>query len=239
MKLIFLGTRGNIEARTRRHNKHSSLCIVYRRRRVMIDCGLDWLGKIGRVAPDAIIITHAHPDHADGLKKGASCPVYATKDSWQVMRRFPIDDKRIVKPYRPLNIAGITFKAFPVVHSLRAPAVGYRVTAGKATFFYVPDLISIVRRKAALANVQIYIGDGATIVRPIVRMRGDIPMGHTTIKAQLQWCQKEGISRAIFTHCGSQLVKGDERVLGAKVRAIAKECGVRVSIAHDGMEVLL
>ena len=34
----------------------------------MIDCGLDWLGKFEKLQPDAIVLTHAHPDHAWGLK---------------------------------------------------------------------------------------------------------------------------------------------------------------------------
>ena len=69
MKLLFLGTRGEIEARTRRHRMHSSLLVSYRSTRVMIDCGLDWLGKFERLRPSAIVLTHAHPDHALGPEK--------------------------------------------------------------------------------------------------------------------------------------------------------------------------
>ena len=32
----------------------------------MIDCGADWLKRLPCVAPTAIVITHAHPDHAFG-----------------------------------------------------------------------------------------------------------------------------------------------------------------------------
>ena len=41
MKLTFLGTRGEIEARTRQHRMHSSVLVSYRGAKVMIDCGLD------------------------------------------------------------------------------------------------------------------------------------------------------------------------------------------------------
>ncbi len=51
MKLTFLGTRGEIEART-----------------------------LERQRPAAIVVIHAHPDHAWGLRDGAPCPVWATED---------------------------------------------------------------------------------------------------------------------------------------------------------------
>lgn len=69
MKLTFLGTRGNIEARTDRHRKHTSLEVSYRRKRVMIDCGGDWRSELDELRPAAVILTQAHLDHAFGLKE--------------------------------------------------------------------------------------------------------------------------------------------------------------------------
>ena len=43
--------------------------------------GADWLHRIGEVSPTAIVLTHAHSDHVDGLRAGAPCPVYATADA--------------------------------------------------------------------------------------------------------------------------------------------------------------
>jgi len=242
MKLTFLGTRGNIEAKTARHRRHSVLLLEYKRTRILFDWGLDWLKKtkkLEEINPHAIFITHAHPDHAQGLKHGCNFPVYATKDSWEIMQKYPIKEKITIKPKQKITIGSITVQVFPVVHSLIAPAVGYRITAGKKTIFYVSDLISIVEQKKALKNVQVYIGDSASITWPIIRMRDRIPMGHTTIKNPIKWCAQEKVPMAIFTHCGSQIVEGDGRVLGAKIRAIGKEYGVEVKIAYDGMEVLV
>jgi hypothetical protein len=61
--------------------------------------------------------------------------------------------------------------------------------------------------------VQLYIGDGATLTRSFVRKRGDALIGHTTVRSPLGWCTKEGILRAVITHCGSEIVTGDERGL--------------------------
>jgi phosphoribosyl 1,2-cyclic phosphodiesterase len=239
MKLVFLGTRGEIEARTRRHRMHSSLLVSYRSTRVMIDCGLDWLGKFERLRPRAIVLTHAHPDHAWGLKNGAPCPVYASQETWQTLQIYSIKERHLIKERTPTKISDIMFEAFPVEHSILAPAVGYKVSAGRARIFYAPDLIFIHNRAAALNGVQIYIGDGATLTRSFVRKRGKRLIGHAPVGTQLTWCRKEGVPRAIITHCGSEIATADERKLTAKLRAVVTEPGLEAYIAYDGMEFIL
>jgi phosphoribosyl 1,2-cyclic phosphodiesterase len=237
MILTFIGTRGEIDARTRRHRMHTSLLVSYRRAKVMIDCGLDWLGRLERVDPSAIALTHAHPDHAWGLKGGAPCPVFATQKTWQELQHYPINDRHLIKERTATMICGITFEAFSVEHSILSPAVGYRVTAGRACIFYAPDLIFIHQRSAALHGAQIYIGDGATVTQSFIRRRGKALIGHSPVRTQLTWCEKEGVPRAIITHCGSEIVTGEKRDIAAKVDAMATERGIKVRIAYDGMKL--
>jgi ribonuclease BN (tRNA processing enzyme) len=239
MKLTFMGTRGNIDAKSRLHRMHSSLMVAYYEKRVMIDCGETWQGKIQQLNPKAIVLTHAHPDHAWGLKRGVPAPVFATQEAWDDLQKLEIKDRRTIKPRKPTSIHGISFEAFPVVHSTHAPAVGYRIKAGEVIIFYVPDLVYINDRENALRNVQLYIGDGATITRSMVRKIKGKLIGHTPIRTQLTWCQKLGVPRAIFTHLGSDIVARDERKQQAKIRALARERGVEVEVAHDGMEKIL
>jgi phosphoribosyl 1,2-cyclic phosphodiesterase len=239
MNLTFLGTRGEIDARTRRHWMHTSLLVSYRGANVMIDCGLDWLGKLKRVDLSAIVLTHAHPDHAWGLKRGAPCPVYASEKTWRDLQHYPIKDRAVIKERTPTKVCGITFEAFPVEHSILSPAVGYRISAGRACIFYAPDLIFIHERSAALQDVQLYIGDGATVTRSFIRKRGKALIGHSPVRTQLTWCQKEGVPRAIITHCGSEIVNGDEREIAVKMTAMAAERRVKVRIASDGMKLTL
>jgi phosphoribosyl 1,2-cyclic phosphodiesterase len=239
MKLTFLGTRGEIEARTRRHRMHSSLLVSYRGCNVMIDCGLDWLGKFERLRPDAIVLTHAHLDHAWGLKNGAPCPVHAPQKTWRTLQGCKIDNRQLIKERDSTKICSITFEALPVEHSILAPAVAYRISAGRACIFYGPDLLFIHDRAAALKDVQVYIGDGATLMRSFVRKRGDKLIGHATVRTQLGWCEKERVPRAIITHCGSEIVTGDQRKLSTNLRAMAAERGLDARIAHDGMELIL
>src|SRR6266487_4571146 len=239
MKLTFLGTRGEIEARTQRHCMHSSLLVCYRWSNVMIDCGLDWLGKFERLRPGAIVLTHAHPDHAWGLRDGAPCPVHALQKTWRTLKKCHIEDRHLIKERKRTEICGITFEAFPIEHSILAPTVGYRINADRACVFYGPDLLFIHERTAALKDVQVYIGDGATFTRSFVRKRRHRLIGHAAISAQLGWCAKEGVARAIITHCGSEIVTGDECGLAAKLRGMGIERGLEAGIAHDGMELIL
>jgi hypothetical protein len=90
----------------------------------------------------------------------------------------------------------------------------------------------------AFAGLDLYVGDGAAIGRSIVRYREGRPIGHASIRAQLDWCARHRVGRAIFTHYGSEIVR-DERGAVAKVAALGVRRGVRASIAHDGLELLV
>jgi phosphoribosyl 1,2-cyclic phosphodiesterase len=239
VKLKFLGTRGEIELRTRLHLRHSSLEVSYLGHRTIIDRGTDWLRGSSRIDAEAILLTHAHPDHAGGLKNGAPCPVYATEATWRAIDRFPLPDRMVVLPRVPFSIHDITFEAFAVEHSLRAPAVGYRITAGANAVFYVPDLVSIHEPHAALHGIRLYIGDGASLARPIVRRKDHTLVGHSPIRTQLQWCDRERVRKAIFTHCGSQIVRGKRRAIEGAVRDLGRERNVQAGVAFDGLELVL
>jgi hypothetical protein len=232
VELVFLGTRGDIEKKTRRHRRHSALLIKEANARVLVDCGADWLGRIEALRPTAIVVTHGHPDHAWGLANGARCPVYATAETWQLLAAYPISKRQIMPERKPIDVCGISFEAFPVEHSIR-------IAANRRTAFYVPDVVAICDPAAALRGIDLYIGDGATVTRPIIRRRGAVCIGHTPIRTQHDWCRAQSVARATFTHCGAQIVGGDGRVLGALVRRLGRERGVEARIAYDGMELNL
>lgn len=243
MQLVFLGTRGFIEPRKRGHRMHTVTLVVERATRVALDCGETWRGSLGAIDAGAILVTHAHRDHVGALVDGSPRPVYATQASWDVMDRFAIAPalRRTIEPREPVEIGALRITAFPVVHSERAPAVGFRIEGARTRVFYAPDVLEIVDRGDALGGVDVYVGDGATVVRPIVR-RSKLSggwIGHASIEQQLEWCRLERVPRMIVTHCGSQIVGHDERTVGARIQRMGRERGVRVDIARDGRRVAL
>ncbi|WP_200763788.1 MBL fold metallo-hydrolase [Nitrosophilus alvini] len=238
MKIKFLGTKGKIEIKNRFHKFESSALIYSGKKKIMIDCGEDWLEKLPEIGPDAIIITHAHPDHAFGLRCGAPCPVYATKETWEILKNFPVEKKISIEKKRPFEIFETKFEAFDVLHSIRAPAVGYRITQ-QSSIFYVPDVVYIPDMEKALKNVSLYIGDGAALKHSLVRRRGDTLFGHTTVSAQIGWCAKNGVKKAIFTHCGTEIVSMDHNDAEEIVKDMGKKRGVEAKIAYDSMLVTI
>jgi len=239
LRLTFLGTRGGIAIRSPGHHRHSSLLVQHGRTRIMIDCGLDWLHSVNSLLPTAIVLTHAHPDHAAGLAQGAPCPVYATSETWALIGRFPIRDRRAMSVGRVITIDHLRFRAFPVEHSRRAPAVGLRICLGESCLVYAPDVAEIPDRPRPLRRIELYIGDGATVRRPMVRRRNGALVGHAPIATQLDWCEKAGVRQAIFTHCGSPIVRGNAAETHAIVRNLGVERGIDAQIAVDRLQLCL
>jgi glyoxylase-like metal-dependent hydrolase (beta-lactamase superfamily II) len=237
MKILFAGTRGYIDAQTKRHKHHTATIIIHKNKHILIDCGLDWLDKINRLKPDAILLTHAHPDHAWGLQNGAPCPVYATKESWHIINDYPLHDRHVVIPRKRFRLFGVTIQAFAVQHSILAPAVGYRISCGKKAIFVAGDLVFIHEQKEALHNIALYIGDGASIIHPRVRRKGKILFGHSPISTQLTWCKKNKVPTAYFTHCGTQVVTGNTRMINKIVRDLGTKRNVDAHVSYDGLEI--
>jgi len=239
MKLTFLGTRGEIKNRTDQHKRHTSLLVSYKNKKVIIDRGTDWLNESYGFKSKAILVTHSHPDHIGGLIKGAPCKVYGTRESLKILKKINTLDVVEIKEEKPFFINEISFTAYPVEHSVIAPAVGYKITVKNASVFYCPDLIYIYNRKEALKNVKIYIGDGAAISKSFIRRRGNKLIGHAKVQQQISWCEKESIPRAIVTHCGLEIVKEGDEKIEEKFSELGRKYGVNVQLAYDGMRVLV
>lgn len=234
IELTFLGTRANTQVCSNSHRMHSSILVSCSGTRVMIDCGADWLSKIGTISPDAILLTHAHTDHALGLEDGAPCPVYATAETWHLLGRLPISHREHVRPESPFMLGPIEFKAVAVIHSPVAPAVGYHVATERKSFFYAPDVLRIPDRARALSGINLYVGDGARLYHPIIRGKGDLISGHASIRQQLAWCETANVKRAIFSHCGTPIITAAEAEMNSTLSNLGNRFQVEASFACDG-----
>jgi hypothetical protein len=126
------------------------------------------------------------------------------------------------------------FKAVPVQHSIRAPAVGYSVCANGTSFFYLPDVARLPNPAKVLRGIDVYVGDGATMRRSMVRKKYGALIGHAPITAQLHWCELAGVRHAVFTHCGSAIVREETRWISAAVRQVGRDHGIDARLASDG-----
>jgi len=232
MRLKFLGTRGDVEESSRKHKYHSSLLVTHKGFKLLIDHGLISI-PLRKIKPDAIIVTHAHPDHFTWLKKDEEYKgkIYVTRETKRASKfKKNFEVINIDKWFKvgPFKILG-----YRVIHSLIAPAIGFKIKGNK-TFIYNPDLI-VMKRKSVLKGIDLYIGDGSTVTANLVRRKDSKLFGHTRIQTQVNWCKKYGIKEAIFTHFGKEPIRWGDKKLEKKF----KQEEVNVKIAHDNMTMTL
>lgn len=232
MKLKFLGTKGEIEEENNQHYYNSSLLIEEKGFKLLIDHGMISI-DLNNINPDAILITHSHPDHFVWLKKDEdySGPIYLTAETKKLSKykkNFKIINKNKWDKIGPFNIF-----AYAVVHSLRAPAVGYKIKSAH-TLIYNPDLVAI-KNQFLLKDVNLYIGDGSSVKGNLVRRNKQGLFGHAKISTQINWCKKYNIKNIIFTHFGKEALKIGDKKLESEI----KQAGIEIKIAHDNMDYTL
>lgn len=242
MNLTFFGTKGYVEEQSPTHSGHSAFVIENRGFRLLCDFGENRKGMLAKIKPDAIFISHAHPDHSWGLEEGTDAPVHASPISHEILRNQPTPNRVVLSPGVAMKAGPFRLTSFPVAHSVRCPCTAVRIEAGRKIIFYSGDVISIDSLETALAGVTLYIGDGSTLSGNLVRRhKSGALIGHTTVRAQLGWLMKAGVPRAIFSHFGKEPIEiGDEQLrndLAALAAGKAPDC--RVEAAADGAEFSL
>jgi len=239
VNLKFFGTKGYVEEHSPTHFGHSAFSVATRGFRLLFDFGQNRKGLLREIRPDAIYVSHAHPDHAWGLEEGTEAPVYASDATHEILKNLPIARRIVLTPGEAAKAGPFRLTAHPVAHSVRCPCSAVRIEAGKKVFVYSGDIVSFEEPGSALAGAALYVGDGSTLRGSLVRRhRSGALIGHTTVRAQLGWLAKAGVKRAIFSHFGKEPIElGDDRLKSELAKLAAEKApDCRVEAATDGAE---
>lgn len=242
MLLTFFGTKGYVEEASSAHRGHSAWTLETGGFRFLCDFGQNRKGMLSKIAPDAIFVSHAHPDHAWGLEEGTSVPVYASAVTHEITKDLPIERRVVLEPGRSVRVGPLALTAFPVLHSIRCPCIAARIRTPEGTVVYSGDVVAFEDPAAALSGARLYVGDGSTLKGSLVRRHASGALfGHTTVRAQLGWLGKHGIARAIFSHFGKGPIEMGEKALREALRRLAAEKapGCEVTAARDGLRLEL
>jgi phosphoribosyl 1,2-cyclic phosphodiesterase len=242
MIIEFPGTKGEIEESSPIHKYHSCLIIRYKKTNILIDFGLKFNPRLLKEMRklNYILITHAHPDHYIWTLREENridMPVYLTGDTLDYGKYRPKNYK-IIEPKRKYALEDLEMTAYNVIHSLRCPAVGYRVKGDKS-LVYAPDIVDFEQDKAVILNeIDLLIADGSSLNINMVRKRESMLFGHTRVKTIIGWCKKYNIKKLIITHCGKQIVTMDSVEL-KKMLDSYTDSNIDVIVAFDGCKMRL
>ena len=240
MRLTFHGTRGYVEESSRSHTGHSAFVLEAKRFRLLCDFGENRKGLLAKIRPDAIFVSHAHPDHGWGLWEGTDLPVYASAVTHEILKELPLLNRVVLEPREEVAIGPFRLAAHPTIHSVRCPAVGARIALDGFTFVYSADIVAFEDPDAALSGADFYLGDGSTLTGSLVRRhKSGVLIGHTTVRAQLGWLARHGIVRAAFSHFGRGPIEMGDDALREAIEKLAgaNPPGCAVAVAHDGLEM--
>jgi ribonuclease BN (tRNA processing enzyme) len=238
MQLHFYGTKGYVEESSAAHTGHSAFTLETEGFRLLCDFGENRRGLLAKIRPDAIFVSHAHPDHAWGLEEGTPAPVHASAVTHDLTVKMPIETRIILEPGRGVRAGPFRLTAMPVVHSVRCPGIGVRIEVSGRTLVYSGDVVSFEDPDEALAGADVYVGDGSTLTGSLVRRHASgALLGHTTVRAQLGWLAKRGIARAVFSHFGKEAIAmGEEALREALAKLVSERLpGGEVTAARDGL----
>ena len=240
MKLRFYGTKGYVEESSDDHSGHSAFTIEDDGFRLLCDFGENRKGMLSKIRPDAIFVSHAHPDHSWGLEEGTSAPVYASEITHALLEKMPLSERVVLEPRRRVRVGPFRLTAHRVVHSVRCPCIAARIEVSGRVLVYSGDVVAFEDAEEALRDAAVYVGDGSTLRGSLVRRHpSGALVGHTTVRAQLGWLSKSGTPRAVFSHFGKGPIEMGREELQDALDGLAAERapGCAITAARDGASI--
>lgn len=231
MKIKILGTRGEIKVSAPFHSRHSGVLI---NNTLLLDCGEP---EFLEYKPQAILITHLHPDHAFFVRHHETLP--HLQASWYAPEEY--DHAGIIVPTKPFTVAGYHITPIPTIHSLKVKSQAYLIQKGDKKLFYTGDMIWIEKQyHHLLHNCDAIITEGSYI-REGGMVRRDPATekiyGHTGVP-NLMHLFKQFTHTLVLMHFGSWFYKDIEHAR-TELTDLAHQNEITIIIGYDGLEITL
>jgi len=244
VEIEFLGTKGEISLSKRKHRHHSATLFRFDRKALLIDFGETFQGKDIPKEVGAIILTHTHLDHSGGLiGRTLDIPVFISPFFKKSKYFKPQDWKNIKLKEFPLNkrfqILGVRILAVPILHSVDAQNVALFLKFPDGTkISYLTDVLGLRKEHRKYLRNSIYIGDGSSIEKRLVRRHKKTgqPIGHAKVEVQIRWASENLAKAVVFTHWSEEALEMGKRRLTSLFKELSRNYSIPVFIAEDGMK---
>lgn len=230
MQIKILGTRGEVDHSLPYHSHHSGVLIDHT---LLIDLGEP---EYLNLRPEAILITHLHPDHAYFVrdkkeKPPKGIPIFAPERSENFDIKI-LDKKK--------TIAGYTIHPIPTHHSLKVRSQAYRIAKNSRKILYTGDMIWINKKYHPLfEGLDLVITDGSYFRKGgMVRKdkkTGKI-YGHAGIP-DLVHLFKDYSGHIVLMHFGSWFYR-DTGQARKQIKDLAKKNGLAITAGYDNMKIV-
>jgi len=194
--------------------------------------------KVDTTKINALLITHAHPDHIHGFydlthlynREIKTPKLIVPLNVLNGLRQFhslPLKPFKpeIVRPRTVIEHENIKISFFPVEHS-HIPCYGIKIKADKI-FVYIPDLVRLPKpERKQVRDIHLLVLDGSSLGK-----RGQTRI-HQSIEGGVKLAKELKPKLCYFTHIGH--ITGTHKQLEAFVQ---KEGGRNFHIAYDGLEL--
>jgi ribonuclease BN (tRNA processing enzyme) len=231
MRITILGTRGEIDQSAPYHSRHSGLLVDDT---LLVDVGeREFLDR----RPQAVLITHLHPDHAYFVRAGAARPPAGVP----IFAPEGYKDYGLTVLDRPATIAGFSVQPVPSHHSLKVRSQAYLIARGPSKILYTGDLVWINKEHHHLfegldlvVTEASYFRKGGLIIRD--KTKGQI-YGHTGVP-DLVRLFKDYCRRIVLVHFGGWFYK-DIRKARDSIRDLGRANGIVLEAGRDNREIVL